>query len=151
MDKSQYTKLLNEASINNKENFRSVSLERPKTRGRLPKRYHPLLQKENEVETVVRRILPEHIADAICPKSSRLAHLYGLPKTHKAELTMRPILSATGTYNFMLAKWLDEKLKPISTNEFTISDPLRFSEELRKKEIIDDEILSVQLSPGYKN
>ena len=54
---------------------------------------------------------------------------------------MRPILSATGTYNFMLAKWPDEKLKPISTNEFTISDPLRFSEELRKKEIIDDEIL----------
>ncbi len=85
MDKSQYTKLLNEASINNKEKFRSVSLERPKTRGRPPKHYHPLLQKEKEVETVVRRILPEHIADAICPKSSRLAHLYGLLKTHKAE------------------------------------------------------------------
>jgi len=31
------------------------------------------------------------------PKSSRLAHLYGLPKTHKATLSMRPILSATGT------------------------------------------------------
>ena len=46
MDKSQYTKLLNEASIDNKEKFRSVSLERPKTRGRPPKYYHPLLQKE---------------------------------------------------------------------------------------------------------
>ena len=90
---------------------------------------------------MVRRTLPKDVADAICPKSSRLAHLYGLPNTHKAELEMRPILSATGTYNFMLAMWLDEKLKPISTNEFTISDPLRFSEELRKKEIIVDEIL----------
>jgi hypothetical protein len=46
MDKSQYTKLLNEASIDNKEKFRSVNLERPKTRGRPPKHYHPLLQKE---------------------------------------------------------------------------------------------------------
>ena len=74
-----------------------------------------------------------------------------VPKTHKAELTMRPILSATGTYNFMLAKWLDEKLKPISTNEFTISDPLSSSEELRKKEIIDDEILvSYDVSSVYQ-
>ena len=100
MDKSQYIKLLNEASVDNKEKFRSVSLERPKTRGRPPKHYHPLLQKEKELETVVRQILPKDVADIICPKGSRLAHLYGLPKTHKPELAMRPILSATGTYNF---------------------------------------------------
>ncbi len=64
MDKSQYTKLLNEASINNKEKFRSVSLERPKTRGRPPKHYHPLLQKEKELETVVRRTLRKDVAVA---------------------------------------------------------------------------------------
>ena len=141
MDKSQYIKLLNEASVDNKEKFRSVSLERPKTRGRPPKHYHPLLQKEKELETVVRQILPKDVADIICPKGSRLAHLYGLPKTHKLQLAMRPILSATSTYNFKLAKWLDEKLKPISINEFTLSDPLRFSEELRKNENVDGEIL----------
>ena len=152
MDKSQYTKLLNEASIDNKEKFRSVKLERPKTRGRPPKHYHPLLQKEKELETVVRQILPKEVADAICPKCSRLAHLYGLPKTHKPKLAMRPILSPTGTYNFMLAKWLDEKLKPISINEFTVSDPLRFSEELRKKEIVDGEILvSYDVSSLFTN
>jgi hypothetical protein len=33
MDKSEYTKLLNEASINKTEKFKSVSLERPKSRG----------------------------------------------------------------------------------------------------------------------
>ena len=152
MDKSQYTKLLNEASIDNKEKFRSVNLERPKTRGRPPKHYHPLLQKEKELETVVRQILPKEVADAICPKGSRLAHLYGLPKTHKPKLAMRPILSATGTYNFMIAKWLDEKLKPISINEFTVSDPLRFSEELRKKVIVDGEILvSYDVSSLFTN
>ena len=80
----------------------------------------------------MRQILPKDVTDIICPKGSRLAHLYGLPKTHKPALAMRPILSATGTFNFRLAKWLDEKLKPISINEFTISDPLRFFEELRK-------------------
>jgi hypothetical protein len=51
-----------------------------------------------------------------------LAHLYGLPKTHKKKLAMRPMLSATGMYNFKLAKWLDEKLKPLSVNDHTVSD-----------------------------
>ena len=65
---------------------------------------------------------------------------------------MRPILSATGTYNFKLAKWLDEKLKPISINEFTISDPLRFSEELRKNGNVDGEILvSYDVSSLFTN
>ena len=152
MDKFQYIKLLNEASVDNKEKFRSVSLERPKTRGRPPKHYHPLLQKEKELETVVRQILPKDVADIICPKGSRLVHLYGLLKTHKPELAMRPILSATGTYNFKLAKWLDEKLKPISINQFTISDPLRFSEELHKNENVDGEILvSYDVSSLFTN
>ena len=95
MDKSQYIKLLNDASIDNKEKFRSVILERPKTRGRPPKFYHPLLQKEKEFETVVRQILSKDVTDIICPKGSRLAHLYGLPKTHEPALAMRPILSTT--------------------------------------------------------
>ena len=100
----------------------------------------------------MRQILPKDVADIICPKGSRLAHLYGLPKTHKPELAMRPILSATGTYNFKLAKWLDEKLKPISINEFTISDLLRFSEELRKNENVDGEILvSYDVSSLFTN
>ncbi len=141
MDKSEYTKLLNEASINNAEKFKSVSLERPKSRGRPAKHYHPLLRKEKELETAVRKILPKEIADSICPKGSRLAHLYGLPKTHKPRLAMRPILSATGTYNFKLAKWLDEKLKSLSLNKYTVSDPLKFAEKLREKQMAEGDIL----------
>ena len=43
---------------------------------------------------------------------------------------MRPILSATGTYDYALAKWLAEKLKPSSTNEYTTSDVYNFPEEI---------------------
>ena len=82
----------------------SVSpLERPKTKGRPPKFYHPLLQKEKDLNSTVRRILPKTVADAVRPTGSRLVHLYGLPKTHKERLDMRPILSATQTYNYALA------------------------------------------------
>ena len=46
---------------------------------------------------------------------------------------MRPILSAQGTYNYALAKWLDEKLKALSLNQFTISDIFSFSEDRRNR------------------
>ena len=98
----------------------------------------------------MRQILPKDVADIICPKGSRLAQLYGLPKTHKPALAIRPILSVSGTYNFKLAKWLDEKLKPISINEFTISDPLRFSEELRKNRNVEI-LVSYDVSSLFTN
>jgi len=104
MDKVEYVRLLSESSINDTAKFTAVSSKRPKTRGRPPKNYHPLLQKEKHLESVVRKILPKQIADSVCPKGSRLAHLYGLPKTHKEKLAMRPILSATmGTLITMLS------------------------------------------------
>ena len=112
----------------------------------------PLLQKEKQLERTVRNILPKDIADDICPKGSRLAHLYGLPKTHKSKLAMRPILSASDTYNYKLAKWLDDKLKPLSVNKFTITDPLKFAEELREQEIGEDDLLvSYDVSSLFTN
>ena len=104
MDKTNYLRLLHDASIRDSAKFIECSNERRKTRGRPPKHYHPLLEKENEPYTKVHNILPKSIADSLFPKGSRLAQLYGLPKTHKPELSMRPILSATNTYNYPLAR-----------------------------------------------
>ena len=65
---------------------------------------------------------------------------------------MRPILSATGTYNYKLAKWLDEKLKPLSVNDHTVSDIFQFPEELQGMEINDHDILvSYDLSSLFTN
>ena len=65
---------------------------------------------------------------------------------------MRPILSATGTYNYKLAKWLDEKLKPLSTNEHTIGDIFSFADDLQEMEISDHDILvSYDVSALFTN
>ena len=82
------------------------------------------------MSSIKKKILPKPIANPLIQKGSRLAHLIGLPKTHKKKLVVRPILSATGTYNYKLAKWLDEKLKPLSVNEQTINDIFSFADEL---------------------
>lgn len=84
MNKSDYVRLLSEASINDETKFKSVSLERPRTRGRPPKQYYPLLEKEKHLDSVVRRILPKHTADTVCQKGSRLARstVLGIPCSH---------------------------------------------------------------------
>ena len=86
-------------------------------------------------------VLPKPIADSLRPKGSRLAHLYGLPMTHKERLAMRPILSATQTYNYALAKWLEDKLKPLSYNQYTVSDTFQFVDEIQGLKINNGELL----------
>ena len=54
---------------------------------------------------------------------------------------MRPILSATGAYNYNLAKWLEEKLKPLSINDYTITDAFAFADEIRTISVNEDDIL----------
>ena len=65
-----------------------------------------------------------------------------------------PILSATGTYNYTLAKWLDEKLKPLSTNEHTntIGDIFSFADDLQEMEISDHgSLVSYDVSALFTN
>ena len=54
------------------------------------------------VHSILHRILSEDVATSLFPKSSRLAHLYGLPKT-QSKIEYETISSASGTYNFNLA------------------------------------------------
>ncbi|XP_078368996.1 uncharacterized protein LOC144652975 [Oculina patagonica] len=152
MDKTDYVRLLSAASVDDSSKFVQVDDKRPTTRGRPPKHFHPLFEKEKSLNSVLHEILPDEIAKSLSPNSSRLAHLYGLPKTHKATLSVRPILSATGTYNYNLAKWLEEKLKPLSMNNHTITDAFSFSDEIRTVQMGDNDILvSYDVSSLFTN
>ena len=84
MEKLEYIPLLSAASVDGTFKFTHGDDKRPKMRGRPPKHFHPLLKKDKELHETLHQILPEEIANSLSPKSSRLAHLDGLPKTHKA-------------------------------------------------------------------
>ena len=122
MDKTEYISLLSAASVNDTSKCIQVDERRPKTRERPSKHYRSLFQKEKELRTALHEILPEEIANTLSLKSPRFAHLYGLAKTHRATLSMRSISSATGRYDYKLAKLSKEKLKPVSINEYTTDD-----------------------------
>ena len=56
--------------------------------------------------------------------------IYGLPKVHKTDIPMRPIVSSIGTYSYELSKYLVDLLKPLTTNDYNIKDSFLFVNEL---------------------
>ena len=112
--------------------FRVIDADKP-TRGRKPLVSHPLLQKEADLDRVLTSMkekLPNDVRNEIRPHGSRLAHMYGLPKLHKQGVPLRPALSATGTYNFKLAKWLNSILQPLIPAKHTVDSAFDFVDML---------------------
>ena len=72
---SKYLLVLSAASVDGTTKFARVDDKHPNLRGRPPKHYHPLLQKEKKVHSILHRILPQDVATSLSPKRSRLAHL----------------------------------------------------------------------------
>ena len=63
--------------------------------GRPTKHYHPLLEKEKQLNKLVKDTLPSEVAKSVTAIGSSLAHLYGLPKTHKPQLSMQTVCHNT--------------------------------------------------------
>ena len=59
--------------------------------------------------------------------------LYGLPKTHKAGVPVRPIMSALTCHNYKLAKFLVPLLSPLASSEYTVSDVFNFTKEIQER------------------
>src|ERR1700761_3534460 len=57
--------------------------------------------------------------------------LYGLPKTHKSGVPLRPILSAVPFHNYKLAKFLVPLLSPLATSDYNITNIFEFARDLR--------------------
>ena len=101
-----------------------------------------------DLESIVRRILPKLIADSCAPQAPGWHTCTGCPRLKK-HLAMRPISSPTQTYNYGLAKWLVEKLQPLANNQYTITDTCEFAYEIRELKINNVIFLSRAMLPHY--
>jgi hypothetical protein len=80
----------------------------------------------------------------ILPSGSRAGVMYGLPKIHKKNVPIRPIISSIGTYNYKLAKFLVEILTPLlENNQIILKDTFDFVNKISQ---LDTEIDVVMLS-----
>nr|VZI04186.1 unnamed protein product [Spirometra erinaceieuropaei] len=76
------------------------------------------------------------------PQDAAIARFYGLPKIHKPNVPLRPIVALKGTPTYGLAKWLTKHLKKLTEgSEHTAVSPLHFLERLRGVKIAPKEIM----------
>ena len=78
-----------------------------------------LLKMEDKLNRLLRSIktsIGEAVYNTLTISGSVAGYLYGLPKIHKEGNPLRPIISAIGTFNYKLAKYLVEIITPLTTN-----------------------------------
>ena len=74
---------------------------------------NPTLTREEQLQRFLRKINDKNLFDEntykkLYPWGSKLATIYGLPKTHKVlfdsdNFSLRPVISSIGTYNYNLS------------------------------------------------
>ncbi|CAF1520615.1 unnamed protein product, partial [Didymodactylos carnosus] len=98
--------------------------------------YHdPTLSNENRLTRELLRLkkdgfISESEYSLAKPIGSRPARLYGLPKIHKNDMPLRPILSATKTVNYGLGKVLAQRLAPLRKSPYVIRDTFDFIKKI---------------------
>jgi len=77
--------------------------------------------------------LPPRVYEIIRPTGSLRPRMYGLLKTHKKNIPLRPILSMTSSSQHQLAKWLSSILQPVldSYSTYCIQDSFSFVEKIK--------------------
>ena len=94
---------------------------------------NPSLKKEERLTRILNRmktrnfITPEEF-NRFKPKGSRPARIYGLPKAHKTEVPLRPIVSDIGSFNFGIGRLVAGRLATLRTSKNMIKDTFSFIE-----------------------
>ena len=74
----------------------------------------------------------------------KLPYIYGLPKTHKNGIPLRPIISHSGSFSYKLAKYLAEKLSPLvgSFSSAHIKNSCDFINKIRNMNFSNGKMMS---------
>jgi len=99
------------------------------------------------------QVITEEVYKRILPCGSKAGVLYGLPKIHKKENPLRPIISAVKTYNYDLAKYLVKILTPlIKGNAQVIKDTYDFVNKVSRLNLGEDKyIVSFDVESLFTN
>ena len=77
--------------------------------------------------------------------------MYGLPKTHKPNIPMKPVVSSIGTSFYKLAKFLIPEISQYATNEYTLHNSYDFFDNIRHMNLKNKYIVSMDIECLYTN
>ena len=121
----------------------------------------PTMKRETSLKNFLcalkrKNCLDGDIYKQLYPTGSQPARIYGLPKIHKLTSgsknpPLRPIVSSLGTYNYNLAKYLNEMLTPLVPTRHSITDSFTFVEEVRNADIVGKFMVSFDVESLFTN
>ena len=93
------------------------------------------LQREGQLKRFLTKLkssesISQATYDQLLPAGSRISILYGLPKIHKDNVPLRPILSSISNYSYKVAKFFIPLLNPISSGAYMVRDSFSFVKEI---------------------
>lgn len=118
----------------------------------------PIIKREFSLINLLKRLLKEEsiteqFFKIASPKGSNPGRLYGLPKIHKDDTPLRPVLSALKTFNYGLGKALTQMLSDIIDRKNIVRDSFSFIKELQTlpKSFSQYKMVSFDISSLYTN
>ena len=133
IDKIDYTKKMNQL-LEDKNTYRLLKMD-------------PTNKQKNRLINILRRIksegrLEESTYKKMYPTGTSSPKLYGLPKIHKKEIPLRPIVSSQGSVSYGVAKELARILKPLSgNNNHQVLNSREFADEIKKIKLEEGECI----------
>ena len=86
--------------------------------------------------------MSQKVYDHLRPSATVCPKFYGLPKIHKPDVPLRPIVASQGSPTYNLAKYLAEILKPLVENsEHHVVNSKEFIAKIEQSKLDEDEIL----------
>ena len=100
-----------------------------------------------------RGIIDNNTYERLRPTGTIVPRLYGLPKTHKPGIPLRPVLDMVNSPYHALAKWLCSRLEPVKKllSQHCVRDVFEFINTIEGMNLNDCKMFSLDVSSLFTN
>ena len=146
MDKSDYITKMNNL-LNDPTKFSLNNNEKDKT-DTIESDLCELLKKMKD-----NSIISTDLYERLKPTGSTIPRLYGLPKIHKPDIPLRPILDMSNSPYHTLAQWIAKLLEPIRKRmaQHSLKDSFEFVEKIKDIDISGKSLFSFDVVSLFTN
>nr|VZI04755.1 unnamed protein product [Spirometra erinaceieuropaei] len=97
------------------------------------------------------KVISKSVRLVIKPTDATAPRFYGLPKVHKVDVLLRPIVSLRGAPTFNLAKWLFRHLRPLTSGATTTLQSTPYESEQPVLWAIEAGCRHIDCAHAYQN
>ncbi|MGL4482492.1 MAG: reverse transcriptase domain-containing protein [Lactococcus garvieae] len=146
MNRTDYIQKMNNI-LNDDSKFRKMETEPDKTAAI-----------EKKISKILRVMKQENMIDSatfesIRPVGSTIPRLYGLPKVHKPEVPLRPIVDMCNSPYHQVARWLTQILEPVrkDISKHSLRDTFELIRTIEDVNIKEKQMLSLDVQSLFTN